>query len=62
MYFKSVAKTETDKEKLLLAYQANEEIVNGRFPLSRDLAIELAALMAQVYLHIPYLITNCLTS
>ncbi len=49
LYFRSLARTETDKEKVLLAYQVNEDIINGRFPLNKDLAIELAALMAQVF-------------
>ena len=48
MYFKSLVRTETEKERLLLAYQVNDDIVNGRFPLNRDLAVELAALLAQV--------------
>ena len=33
---------------MLLVYQVNEEIIHGRFPLNRDLAVELASLMAQV--------------
>ena len=48
LYYKALARGETEKEKLLLCYQVNEEVVNGRFPLNRDLAVELAALMAQV--------------
>ena len=48
MYFKNSSRQETEKEKLLLAYQVNEEIVHGRFPLNRDLALELASLMTQV--------------
>lgn len=48
LYFKSTSRYETEKEKLLLGYQINDEIVQGRFPLNRDLAIELASLMAQV--------------
>ena len=48
LYFKSLIRSETEKERLLLTYQTNEEIINGRFPLNRDLAVELAALMAQV--------------
>ncbi|XP_036360051.1 pleckstrin homology domain-containing family H member 1 isoform X3 [Octopus sinensis] len=48
LYFKSTSRYETEKEKLLLAYQINEEIVQGRFPLNRDLAVELASLMAQI--------------
>ena len=31
-----------------MTYQMNEEIADGRFPLNRDLALELCALMAQV--------------
>lgn len=49
MYFKSLVRTETEKERLLLVYQVNDDIVNGRFPLNRDLAVELAALLAQVH-------------
>ena len=48
LYFKSTSRLETEKEKLLLTYQVNEEIISGRFPLNRDLALELASLMAQV--------------
>lgn len=39
---------ETDREKLLLMYQTNEQIINGLFPLNKDLALEMAALIAQV--------------
>lgn len=39
---------ETERERLLLCYQVNKQIVAGRFPLSRELALELAALMAQL--------------
>lgn len=39
---------ESDKERLLLSFQTAREIAQGRFPVSRDLALELAALMAQV--------------
>ncbi len=48
LYLRSLARTETDKERLLLTHQVNEDVVNGRFPLNKDLALELAALMAQV--------------
>ncbi|VDI62691.1 Hypothetical predicted protein [Mytilus galloprovincialis] len=48
LYFKSTCKSETDKEKLLLAYQINDDIVQGRFPLNKDLALELTSLLAQV--------------
>lgn len=39
---------ETDKERLLLCYQVNQQVVHGKFPLNRELAFELASLMAQV--------------
>ncbi|XP_048737628.1 pleckstrin homology domain-containing family H member 1-like isoform X3 [Ostrea edulis] len=48
LYFKTLSGSETEKEKLLLAYQINEEIIHGRFPLNKDLALELASLLAQV--------------
>jgi hypothetical protein len=48
LYWKHSVKLETDKERLLLCYQINQQIVHGRFPLSRDLALELASLMAQI--------------
>lgn len=48
LYWKHAAKLETDKERLLFCYQVNQQVVQGRFPLSRDLALELASLMAQI--------------
>ncbi|XP_043930047.1 pleckstrin homology domain-containing family H member 1-like [Protopterus annectens] len=48
MYFRRHAKGETERERLLLAYQVNDEIVNGRFPVNKELSLEIAALMAQV--------------
>ncbi|XP_050294781.1 uncharacterized protein CG43867 isoform X3 [Anthonomus grandis grandis] len=48
LWWKNSARLETDKERLLLCYQINKQIVQGRFPLSRELALELAALMAQL--------------
>lgn len=48
LYWKHSTKYETDKERLLLCYQTNLQVVQGRFPLSRDLALELASLMAQI--------------
>ncbi|XP_037293326.1 uncharacterized protein CG43867 isoform X4 [Manduca sexta] len=50
MYFKNSVRTETDKERLLLCYQVNQQVVAGRFPVSRGLAAELGALMAQLEL------------
>lgn len=48
LYNKISTRVETDKERLLLCYQTNAQIVQGRFPLSRELALELASLMAQI--------------
>ena len=39
---------ETEKERQLFAYQTMEDIVDGRFPVNKELAIELAGVMAQV--------------
>uniref|UniRef100_A0A8C2ZCH0 Pleckstrin homology domain containing, family H (with MyTH4 domain) member 1 n=1 Tax=Cyclopterus lumpus TaxID=8103 RepID=A0A8C2ZCH0_CYCLU len=46
--FRSQVKGETDRERLLLAYQLNAEVQQGHFPVNKDLALEVAALMAQV--------------
>ncbi|XP_027749857.1 pleckstrin homology domain-containing family H member 1 isoform X2 [Empidonax traillii] len=48
LYFRSQAKGETDRERLLLAFQVSNEIAHGRFPVNKELALEMAALMAQV--------------
>ncbi|XP_033031751.1 pleckstrin homology domain-containing family H member 2 isoform X2 [Trachypithecus francoisi] len=48
LYFSVQACGETDREKLLLMYQTNDQIINGLFPLNKDLALEMAALLAQV--------------
>ena len=46
--FRAQAKGETERERLLLAYQVNEEVQHGHFPVSKELALEVAALLAQV--------------
>ncbi|KAM6171024.1 pleckstrin homology domain-containing family H member 1 [Erethizon dorsatum] len=48
LHFRSQVKGETERERLLLAYQTNGEIVAGRFPVSKELALEMAGLMAQI--------------
>ncbi|MBN3278984.1 PKHH1 protein, partial [Polyodon spathula] len=48
MCFRAQAKRETERERLLLAYQINDDVVHGRFPVNKELALEVAALMAQV--------------
>ncbi|KAM9708121.1 pleckstrin homology domain-containing family H member 1 [Menidia menidia] len=46
--FRSQVKGETERERLLLAYQVNDEVMQGHFPVNKELALEVAALMAQV--------------
>ncbi|KAL1138524.1 hypothetical protein AAG570_008587 [Ranatra chinensis] len=48
LYWRHSAKMETDRERLLFCYQTNQQVVLGRFPVNRELALELAALMAQI--------------
>ncbi|MBN3311931.1 PKHH1 protein, partial [Atractosteus spatula] len=48
MCFRAQAKGEMERERLLLAYQVNDEVVHGRFPVNKELALEMAALMSQV--------------
>lgn len=48
LYFRSQVKGETERERQLLAFQTSGEIVAGRFPVNKELALEMAALMAQV--------------
>nr|DBA27194.1 TPA: hypothetical protein GDO54_011362 [Pyxicephalus adspersus] len=46
--FSAQVRGETEREKLLLMYQTNDKIINGLFPVNKELALELAALLAQV--------------
>lgn len=46
--FRSQVKGETERERLLLAYQVNDKVQQGHFPVNKELAMEVAALMAQV--------------
>ncbi|XP_057703666.1 pleckstrin homology domain-containing family H member 2 isoform X2 [Corythoichthys intestinalis] len=48
LYFSSQVRGESERERLLLAYQINEAIVAGHFPVNKELALEMAALLAQV--------------
>lgn len=41
-------KGETERERLLLAHQVNDEVQQGLFPVNKELALEVAALLAQV--------------
>ncbi|XP_047201927.1 pleckstrin homology domain-containing family H member 1 isoform X1 [Girardinichthys multiradiatus] len=46
--FRSQVKGETERERLLLVYQVNDEVQQGLFPVNKELALEVAALIAQV--------------
>uniref|UniRef100_A0A3P9GZ02 Pleckstrin homology domain containing, family H (with MyTH4 domain) member 1 n=1 Tax=Oryzias latipes TaxID=8090 RepID=A0A3P9GZ02_ORYLA len=48
LFFRSQVKGETERERLLLAYQVNADVQQGRFPVNKELALEVAALMAKV--------------
>uniref|UniRef100_A0AAQ5YVJ5 Pleckstrin homology domain containing, family H (with MyTH4 domain) member 2 n=1 Tax=Amphiprion ocellaris TaxID=80972 RepID=A0AAQ5YVJ5_AMPOC len=48
LYFSLQVRGESERERLLLAYQTNEAIVAGHFPVNKELALEMAALLAQV--------------
>ncbi|XP_030627827.1 pleckstrin homology domain-containing family H member 2 isoform X2 [Chanos chanos] len=48
LYFSHQVRGETERERLLLAYQTNEEIFAGHFPVNKELALEMSALLAQV--------------
>ncbi|XP_061083918.1 pleckstrin homology domain-containing family H member 2 [Conger conger] len=48
LYFSLQVRGETERERLLLAYQTSEDIVKGHFPINKELALEMSALMAQV--------------
>lgn len=62
IYRRSALLHETDKERLLLCYQTNQAISLGKFPLTRELALELAALMAQVIQDSGFELFNALDS
>ena len=48
LFWRKHVPSEGDRERLLLCYQVIQQIVQGKFPLNKELALELAALMAQV--------------
>jgi len=48
--FRAHRPLETSFEKLLIVYQIGEKIAKDRFPITRDLAIEVTALTAQIVL------------
>ncbi|XP_044163612.1 pleckstrin homology domain-containing family H member 1-like isoform X1 [Acropora millepora] len=48
LHFKSLSHTETEKEKFFLVLQTSANVMKGRFPVSKEMALEFAALMAQI--------------
>ncbi|KAJ8014229.1 hypothetical protein DPEC_G00038080 [Dallia pectoralis] len=48
LYFSPQVRGESERERLLLAYQTNEAIAAGHFPVNKELALEMSALLAQV--------------
>ena len=48
MFWRRNIPGEGDRERLLLAYQIAIDIGKGRFPINKELALELSALMSQV--------------
>jgi hypothetical protein len=55
LWWRHSARRETDKERLLLCYQNAQQATRGRMPLNRSLALEMAALMAQVQFFFSYI-------
>ena len=51
LFFRNTMKKETERERLLIVHQVNRDIIRGRFPINRELALELSVLMAQVSFH-----------
>ena len=48
MFWRRNIPGEGERERLLLAYQVSSDISKGRFPINKELALELSALMSQV--------------
>uniref|UniRef100_A0A3P8UK39 Pleckstrin homology, MyTH4 and FERM domain containing H2 n=1 Tax=Cynoglossus semilaevis TaxID=244447 RepID=A0A3P8UK39_CYNSE len=48
LYSSLQVRGEVERERSLLAYQTNEAIVSGHFPVNKELALEMAALLAQL--------------
>jgi hypothetical protein len=49
MFWRRNIPGEGDRERLLLAYQVAIDIGKGRFPINKELALELSALMSQIH-------------
>eukprot|EP00118_Oscarella_pearsei_P021057 m.234035 g.234035 ORF g.234035 m.234035 type:complete len:1344 (+) comp40102_c3_seq8:1064-5095(+) len=48
LYFRNMVLGETEKERMLMLYQALESVIDGLFPANEELAIDLASLMLQI--------------
>lgn len=48
LFWRGNLKGETERERLLHCYQTAQRISDNRFPLTKELAIELAAIMSQI--------------
>ena len=48
LFWRKNVSGEVDRERMLFAYQISKQIVQGKFPVNKELAFELTALMAQV--------------
>ncbi|KAH7934203.1 hypothetical protein HPB49_022973 [Dermacentor silvarum] len=47
LFLRQYQKAETERERLLTCYALHGELMQGRFPLTHEMALEMAALMAQ---------------
>ena len=52
LFWRKNVSGEVDRERMLFAYQISKQIVQGKFPVNKELAFELTALMAQVSLQL----------
>ncbi|XP_075728369.1 uncharacterized protein CG43867 isoform X1 [Rhipicephalus microplus] len=48
LFLRQHQKAETERERLLTCYALHRELMQGRFPLTHEMALEMAALMAQI--------------
>ncbi|XP_077494597.1 uncharacterized protein CG43867 [Amblyomma americanum] len=48
LFLRQHQKAETERERLLTCYFLHGELLQGRFPLTHEMALEMAALMAQI--------------
>ena len=48
LFWRKNVSGEVERERMLFAYQISKQIVQGKFPVNKELAFELTALMAQV--------------